>query len=119
MDSASLSEYSWRSRARAVLAIARKDWLHFVRYPLNAFFRMFEPLIWLTPVYFLGKSFATPRGNSGFAAYTGTGDYMSFILLGTVLSNYVAAVFWGMGFSLKNVHRRWTGDGPGLCAACL
>src|SRR5437764_220373 len=99
---ASLSEYSWRSSARAVLAIARKDCLHFVRYPLNAFFRMFEPLIWLTPVYFLGKSFATPRGNSGFAAYAGTGDYMSFILLGTVLSNYVAAVFWGMGFALKN-----------------
>jgi ABC-2 type transport system permease protein len=102
VDRASLSEYSWRSSARAVLAIARKDCLHFVRYPLNAFFRMFEPLIWLTPVYFLGKSFATPHGNSGFAAYAGTGDYMSFILLGTVLSNYVAAVFWGMGFSLKN-----------------
>src|ERR671938_181090 len=60
---------------------------------------MFEPLVWLTPVYFLGQSFATPRGNSGFAAYAGTGDYMSFILLGTVLSNYVAAVFWGMGFT--------------------
>jgi ABC-2 type transport system permease protein len=73
-----------------------------VRYPLNAFFRMFEPLIWLTPVYFLGKSFSTPGGNAGFAAYAGTGDYMSFILLGTVLSNYVAAAFWGMGFSLKN-----------------
>jgi ABC-2 type transport system permease protein len=97
-----------------VLAIARKDGLHFVRYPLNAFFRMFEPLIWLTPVYFLGKSFATSRGNSGFAAYPGTGDYMSFILL----SNYVAAVFWGMGFSLKNIHRLWTGDGPRLCRAC-
>ena len=102
MNGASLAEYSRRSSARAVLAIARKDCLHFVRYPLNAFFRMFEPLIWLTPVYFLGKSFATPGGNSGFAAYAGTADYMSFILVGTVLSNYVAAVFWGMGFALKN-----------------
>jgi ABC-2 type transport system permease protein len=26
---------------------------------------------------------------------------MSFILIGTILSNYIAAVFWGMGFSLK------------------
>jgi ABC-2 type transport system permease protein len=118
VDGASLAEYGWWSSARVVLAIARKDCLHFVRYPLNAFFRMFEPLIWLTPVYFLGQSFAIPRGNSGFAAYAGTGDYMSFILLGTVLSNYVAAVFWGMGVSLKSIHRRWTGDGPCLCRAC-
>jgi ABC-2 type transport system permease protein len=102
MDRLSLADYNWRSSARAVLAIARKDCLHFVRYPMNAFFRVFQPIIWLTPVYFLGKSFATPHGNAGFAAYAGTGDYMSFILLGTVLSNYMSAVFWGMGFSLKN-----------------
>lgn len=92
---------SWRSQARAALAIARKDGLHFARYPLNAIFRVFHPLIWLTPVYFLGKTFAA-AGSAGFAAYTGVADYMSFILLGTVLSSYVAAVFWGMGLSLKN-----------------
>ena len=101
MRSASLSQVSWRSYARAALAIARKDWITFFRYPLNALFRVIEPIAWLTPVYFLGKSFAGPGGNAGFAAYTGTSDYMSFILIGTVLSNYVAAVFWGMGFSLK------------------
>jgi ABC-2 type transport system permease protein len=27
---------------------------------------------------------------------------MSFILLGTALSNFIGAVFWGMGYSLKN-----------------
>ena len=101
MRSASLSQVSWRSYARAALAIARKDWITFFRYPLNALFRVIEPIAWLTPVYFLGKSFAGPGGNAGFAAYTGTSDYMSFILVGTVLSNYIAAVFWGMGFSLK------------------
>ena len=58
--------------------------------------------MWLTPVYFLGQSFSTAGGNEGFAAYSGTQDYMSFILLGAVLSNYVADVFWGMGYSLKS-----------------
>ena len=57
---------------------------------------------WLTPVYFLGRSFAGSSGNSGFAAYTGTTDYMSFVLVGTVLASYIAAVFWGMGFALKS-----------------
>jgi ABC-2 type transport system permease protein len=102
MERVSLSRVSWRSQARAALAIARKDWLHFLRYPLNAVFRVVQPLVWLTPIYFLGQAFATAGGNTGFAAYTGVEDYMSFALLGTVLSNYISAVFWGMGFSLKN-----------------
>ena len=98
----SLAQPSWRSTVRAALAIARKDILVFFRYPANALFRVIEPIAWLTPVYFLGKSFAGPAGNSGFAAYTGTNDYMSFILLGAVLANYIAAVFWGMGYALKS-----------------
>ncbi len=67
MAGAHLAELSWRSHARAVLAIAKKDCLRFARYPLNAVFRVLQPLIWLTPVYFLGRSFATPSGNEGFA----------------------------------------------------
>lgn len=101
MPPTSLAEISWRSYLRAALAIARKDWIVFFRYPMNALFRVIEPLAWLTPVYFLGKSFAGPAGNTGFAAYTGTADYMSFILIGAVLANYISAVFWGMGYALK------------------
>jgi ABC-2 type transport system permease protein len=101
IDHASLAQVSRRSQMRAVLAIARKDWLHFTRYPLNAVFRVLQPLIFLTPLYFLGKSFASPGGTTGFAAYAGTTDFMSFVLVGAVLSSYVSAVFWGMGFSLK------------------
>ncbi len=96
-----LTQVNWRSNLLAVLAIARKDWLHFLRYPLNAVFQIVQPIIWLTPIYFLGKSFAGQNGNTGFAAYSGTGDYMSFVLVGAILSNYVSAVFWGMGYSLK------------------
>jgi ABC-2 type transport system permease protein len=86
----------------AVLAVVKKDWLHFLRYPLNALFATIQPLMWLTPIYFLSKSFSTADGNVGFAAYAGTSDYMSFVLLGAILSNYVSAVLWGMGYALKN-----------------
>ena len=40
IESASLARVSRQSQVRAVLAIASKDWLHFVRYPLNAVFRV-------------------------------------------------------------------------------
>ncbi|HMN28980.1 MAG TPA: ABC transporter permease [Caldilineaceae bacterium] len=102
MTKQSLSQRSWRSHGRAVAAIAWKNWLHFVRYPLNAVFRVLQPIIWLTPVYFLGRSFQTANGNVGFAAYTGTTDYMSFILIGAMLNSYIGAVFWGIGYSLKS-----------------
>ena len=90
-----------RSQLRAVLAIAKKDALHFLRYPLNAAFGVLQPIIWLTPVYFMGRSFAGVGGSGGFAAYAGTGDYMSFIIVGAVISSYVSAVLWGMGYALK------------------
>src|SRR5215212_1019914 len=96
MTNTSLAQVSWGSYLRAVLAIAKKDGILFFRYPLNALFRVIEPIAWLTPVYFLGRSFAGSSGNTGLA------DYMSFVLVGTVLASYIASVFWGMGFALKS-----------------
>ena len=98
----SLSQPSLRTQLRALYVIARKDWKVFWRYPLNAVSNIFQPIIWITPVYFMGKAFSTNGQALGFAAYSGTGDYMSFILLGTVLSNFILTVFWGMGYALKN-----------------
>jgi len=97
-----LSRPTWRSHTRAIWAIAVKDCLSYVRYPMNAIFGVVQPVIWLTPVFFLGKTFASGGSNAGFAAVSGTSDYMAFIVLGAVLSNYVSAVFWGMGFGMKD-----------------
>ena len=92
----------WRAAARIIWAIAKKDYYHFVRYPLNAVFRVIQPIMWLTPIYFMGQSFKGAGGNAGFVGYTGTSDYMSFILVGSLLSSYIGSVFWGMGYALKN-----------------
>lgn len=86
---------------RTLLAVARKDILLTVRYPMNLLSRILEPIGWLIPVYFLGRAFAEGTNASGFAAWTGTGDYISFVIVGWILSAYVFAVMWGMGFSLK------------------
>ncbi len=102
MQPVSLSQPNLRTQLRALFVIARKDWKVFWRYPLNAVSNIFQPIIWITPVYFMGKAFSTNGQALGFQAYSGTGDYMSFILLGTVLSNFILTVFWGMGYALKN-----------------
>ena len=102
MEITPLSQPSLRNQLRALFVIARKDWKVFWRYPLNAVSNIFQPIIWITPVYFMGKAFSTNGQALGFAAYSGTSDYMSFILLGTVLTNFILTVFWGMGYALKN-----------------
>jgi ABC-2 type transport system permease protein len=102
MQIQSLSQPSLKTQLRALFIIALKDWKIFWRYPLNAVSQAFQPIIWLTPVYFMGKAFSANGQALGFAAYSGTSDYMSFLLLGTVLSNFILTVFWGMGYALKN-----------------
>src|SRR5574339_1083472 len=97
-----LSQPSFKTQLRALYVIARKDWKVFWRYPLNAVSNIFQPIIWITPVYFMGQAFSVNGQAQGFAAYSGTGDYMSFILLGTALTNFIMTVFWGMGYALKN-----------------
>lgn len=101
MQSQLLSQPSFATKLRALYTIAKKDWKVFWRYPLNAISHVFQPIIWVTPVYFMGKAFSTNGEALGFAQYSGTGDYMSYILVGTALSNFILTVFWGMGFALK------------------
>lgn len=92
----------WRHALIVMWAIFKKDLQVFFSYPLNAAMRVVEPVMWLTPVYFMSRSFQVNGVNAGFRAYTGSTDYMAFLVLGGIVSSYVSAVFWGMGFSLKN-----------------
>jgi ABC-2 type transport system permease protein len=101
METTILSQPSFAAQLRALFTIAKKDWKVFWRYPLNAVSHVLQPIIWVTPVYFMGKAFSTNGQALGFAQYSGTGDYMSYVLLGTALSNFILTVFWGMGFALK------------------
>jgi ABC-2 type transport system permease protein len=91
-----------RSLIRATYAIAKKDWKQYWRYPLNAISSVLQPIIWLTPAYFMSLAFSVNGEARGFAGYSGTTDFMSFILIGMALSNFIQAVFWGMGYSIKN-----------------
>ncbi|MBK9923928.1 MAG: ABC transporter permease [Anaerolineales bacterium] len=101
MEITTLSQPNVKTQLRALFVIARKDWKVFWRYPLNAVSQIFQPIIWITPTYFMGKAFSTNGQATGFAAYSGSGDYMSYILIGTVLTNFIMTVFWGMGLALK------------------
>ena len=91
-----------RSNIIILFVIAKKDWKVYWRYPFNAVTAVFNPLIWLAPIFFLGKAFSQDGQALGFAGYSGSTDYMSFLIISAVISNFISTVFWGMGYSLKN-----------------
>ncbi|MHB8134585.1 MAG: ABC transporter permease [Anaerolineaceae bacterium] len=97
-----LPKITLRSYLNVLFVIANKDWKVYWRYSINALVNILNPLIWLAPIFFLGKAFSQNGEALGFAAYTGSTDYMSFLILSTAISNFTSAVFWGMGYALKN-----------------
>ncbi|MGQ0548164.1 MAG: ABC transporter permease [Armatimonadota bacterium] len=84
----------------ALWAATIKSLRIYSRYRLNAVMHLFNALIWLPPFYFLGKAFADGGRLPGLAAYTGTHDYATFLVVGWVLAGFVYGAFWGIGFSL-------------------
>lgn len=85
--------------AKAAFKISMKIYF---RYPLNFILTFFDPIIWITPFYFMGKSFSSSGVAAGFRSYTGNSDYIGFLVIGYMVSSYISASFWSLGFSLKN-----------------
>ncbi len=89
------------SQLRVFGTTARKEFLIFTRYPANAVLSLVEPLMWLTPLYFMGKAFSVGGHAVGFEGFAGTSDYFSFVMVGAFMSSYIAVAFWGMAYSIE------------------
>jgi ABC-2 type transport system permease protein len=89
------------SQLRVFGTTARKEFLIFTRYPANAVLSLIEPLMWLTPLYFMGKAFSVGGHAVGFEGFAGTSDYFSFVMVGAFMSSYIAVAFWGMAYSIE------------------
>jgi len=98
-----MSEFSkWlRSQLRVMGAAARKEFLVFIRYPANAILSLIQPIMWLAPLYFMGKAFSVGGQAVGFQGFAGTSDYFSFVMVGAFMSSYISVAFWGMAYSIE------------------
>lgn len=88
-------------RARFIISMKM-----YFRYPINFIMTLFDPLMWLSPFYFMAKSFDKDGSMAGFQQYAGNSDIIGFLVLGYMISAYVSTVFWTMGFSLKEEMRQ-------------
>jgi ABC-2 type transport system permease protein len=87
---------------RAAWAIARKELLTALRYPLQLVTEVAQPLYqFLIPALLLGASFAVGGRAIGLESMTGTDNLAGYLFLGVVVGGMVGTAFWDMAFSFK------------------
>jgi len=83
-------------------AIARKELLTNLRYPLQLVTEVAQPLYqFLIPALLLGASFAVGGRAIGLKSMTGTENLAGYLFLGVVVGGMVSTAFWDMAFSFK------------------
>jgi ABC-2 type transport system permease protein len=95
---------------RALGAVARKEWLYFVRYPSWIISLFIWPLIFPMAYIFSARALSGPDG-SGLALFvqrTGVSNYLGYIAIGTTIWMWQNVVLWGVGFGLRNEQMRGT-----------
>ncbi|MEO0097967.1 MAG: ABC transporter permease [candidate division WOR-3 bacterium] len=70
-------------------------------YPIMLVFWGIFPLIWVLPFIFQGKAFVGSLTSESFKNLTGSANYLSFVLLGAIISTYIFSGLWGVGNALR------------------
>jgi len=95
---------------RAFLAVAKKEYFYFVRYPSWIISLLLWPLIFPLAYIFSARALSGPDG-SGLALFTqrtGIPDYLGYVAVGTTIWMWQNVVLWGVGFALRNEQMRGT-----------
>ena len=105
------------SELRALLAVARKEWIIFRRYPSWVFAVIVWPVLFPIGYIFAARALSGPNGSAlpAFAAAAGTTDYVSFIIIGTMLYMWLNIILWDVGYLLRNEQMRGTLESNWLC----
>jgi ABC-2 type transport system permease protein len=108
---------SFGSELRALLAIARKEWTIFRRYPSWVLAVFIWPVLLPFGYIFTAKALGGPDGAALaiFQSLTGTTDYVGFIVFGSVLWMWLNMTLWDVGMYLRDEQMRGTLESNWLC----
>ena len=117
MQHPTLVQRSFFSELKALLAMAKKEWIIFRRYPswIMAFF--IWPVLFPVGYIFTAKALSGPDGSAlaAFGRLAGTTDYVSFLVVGSTLWMWLNITLWDVGFFLRNEQMRGTLESNWLC----
>ena len=106
----SLGKPGFASDLRALLAVMRREWVIFTRYPSWIIAMFIWPLIFPMLYILTARALAGPdgRGMAVFMETTGATDFIGYIVIGTTVWMWQNIVLWDVGFSLRNEQMRGT-----------
>lgn len=106
----SLGQRGLLSDVRAFLAVTRREWTIFIRYPSWIIAMLIWPLIFPMLYILTARALSGPDG-SGLAVFmktTGATDYIGYIIIGTTVWMWQNIVLWDVGFALRQEQMRGT-----------
>lgn len=114
---ATLVQRSLLSEVYVLLAIARKEWIIFRRYPSWIAALLIWPVLFPIGYIFTAKALSGPDGSSlpAFAQLAGTTNYVAFLVIGTTLYMWLNITLWDVGFILRSEQLRGTLESNWLC----
>jgi ABC-2 type transport system permease protein len=92
---------SFAATAYVIRAEMVKTWRIYLSYPIMIVFWAIFPMLWVVPFVFQGKALVGSMDSEAFRVLTGSGNYMAFVLIGAMVSNFVFSGLWGVGNSLR------------------
>ncbi|MFX0120451.1 MAG: ABC transporter permease [Candidatus Hodarchaeota archaeon] len=84
-----------------IQAIIYKNIIHMSRYKFDLLFWAVMPVMWVTPLILQGIAFVGGTTSENFAELTGSEDFLSFIVVGTILFMFVSTALWGAGNAIR------------------
>jgi len=84
-----------------IRAIIYKNIIHMSRYKFDLLFWAIMPVMWVTPLIFQGIAFVGGTSSKYFAELTGSEDFLSFLVIGTILFMFVSSAVWGAGNAIR------------------
>jgi len=98
------------SDLRAFLAIVRREWVIFTRYPSWIIGLFIWPVIFPMMYILTARALSGPDGSGLmiFMETTGAEDFIGYIVIGTTVWMWQNIVLWDVGFSLRHEQLRGT-----------
>ena len=81
--------------------------MYYIRYPMRGMVFFIAPIIWMLPFIYFGRALMGNSTSEHFIELTGTYDYISYVILGSIIVNFSTRLFMEMGFSIR--HESWRG----------
>lgn len=102
-----LSKMGLRAELKVAVVVMKKELVLYFRYPVWVIFDALMPLLWVLSLVIYGRALVGSPYSANLARLTNTGDYVSFTIVGMIVSSFAYSTLWGMSYALRG--EQWSG----------